>query len=276
MTQSHDAWRLDELLEYEQTKLEHGRLFTRSASNDLHFLFVHGAYHGAWCWVPFMRALHALGYGVSAVDVRGHGGLHQTADFIHQGVAAAASDVVQAAQQLPDKELVLVGHSLGGLIVMLAAESLDLRALVLMAPSPPGQMEGLTPLPAYPEDRVVQPPAGEVAREKFLAGYSGDIGALLSRLCPESPAMMNDRYRLRIPIDRTKISCPSLCLAAGKDLPHLHPPGQDEGVAKFLGGQFRNMTDSAHDMMLDDHRHEVLRALLHWLATASSEGGRSA
>lgn len=266
MTNRDDSWRLEELNAYLETPLSHARLFTKPSQSKLHFLFVHGAYHGAWCWVPLMRSLAELGYGVSAVDVRGHGGLPQTDEFLQAGVAEAAADVVEAARCLPDKDIILVGHSLGGLIVMLAAQSLALHALVLMAPSPPGQLEGLVPLPAYPEDVLVQPPVGAVAHEKFLAGYEGDPTPALVRLCAESPRMMNDRYRLRVPIDRHKIQCPSLCLAAGRDLPHLHPPGQDEAVAHFLGGDYRYLPDSAHDMMLDDHRHEVLRHLLDWLA----------
>ena len=266
MRNHEDLWHFEELDTYSSTPLTHARLFSKPSDNNLHFLFVHGAYHGAWCWVPMMRALAELGYGVSAIDVRGHGGLSQADGFLQAGVADAAADVVEAAKCLEDKDIILVGHSLGGLIVMLAAESLALHALVLMAPSPPGQLDGLVPLPAYPEDVLVQPPMGAVAHEKFLAGYEGDSSSALVRLCPESPRMMNDRYRLRVPIDRRKIHCPSLCLAAGRDLPHLHPPGQDEAVAQFLGGDYRYLPDSAHDMMLDDHRHEVLRHLLDWMS----------
>lgn len=261
-----DAWDFDELLSYERVDLSQARLFNQSCASDLHFLFVHGAYHGAWCWVPMMRALQSLDYGVSAIDIRGHGGLAQREAFVRQGLSYAADDVVEAANCLRDKNLVLVGHSLGGLIAMMAAEQLNLHALVLMAPSPPGQLEGLEPLPAYPENQLIQPPAASVAKEKFFAGYEGDISEAVKRLCPESPAMMNDRYRLRVTIDRNKMNCPSLCLAAGRDLPHLHPPGQDEAVSTFLAGQYMFLPHSAHDMMLDSHRHTVLRAMLDWLS----------
>jgi len=36
-------------------------------------LFVHGAWHGAWCWEPFLDYFAKHGYNGYALSLRGHG-----------------------------------------------------------------------------------------------------------------------------------------------------------------------------------------------------------
>ena len=263
-TPRQDSWHFESISEFDQINLSKARMYMVAGQRDTPILFVHGGYHGAWCWTPWMRELARDGWNVCALDLRGHGGLPQTDDFVQDGVEQAAFDVLEALDNLK-RPAVLVGHSLGALVAMVAAQHRPLTGLVLMAPSPPGQLPGLSPLPAYPEDRVVPPPQGVVAHQKFLNGYAGDVTSFLQRLCPESPRMMNDRYLLRIHVDRQKIDCPVLVLGAGRDLPHLHPPGQDEAVADFFEGEYRFLQDSSHDMMLDDSRGLVKQHLVEWL-----------
>ena len=38
-----------------------------------HFLLVHGAAHGAWCWRDLLPELTAKGHSVQAIDLPGHG-----------------------------------------------------------------------------------------------------------------------------------------------------------------------------------------------------------
>jgi pimeloyl-ACP methyl ester carboxylesterase len=249
---------------FDETTLSHGRMYSSLATPGPVLLFVHGGYHGAWCWQKFMHWFGERGQATAAVDLRGHGGLVQTGDFHQQGVADFASDVSEAAREL-DRPVIMVGHSLGGLVGMLAAREVAPVAQILLAPSPPGQLEGLTPLPAYPEDRPVMPPEAMAARTKFLAHYDGEIDSFMSCLCAESPRAMNDRYRLRVQVDPGWIKGPTFCLSAGRDQKHLHPPGQDEAVARFFGGAHMIRPDAAHDMMLDDQWQETAWLLLDWL-----------
>lgn len=254
---------LDRIETLERVPLGAARMFvSRGAGPAL--LFVHGGYHGAWCWMPLLRIVAERGVAAAAVDLRGHGGLPQGPQFVTEGVREMAADVVAAARALGGP-VILVGHSVGALVAMAAAADLALAGLVLLAPSPPGQLAGLQPIDPYPEGAVVPPPPAEVARRKFLGGADGDLSDVLSRLCPESPRLLNDRYRLRIRIERESVRAPVLCLSAGRDLPHLHPPGQDEATAAFFGAEYHRLPDAAHDMMLCAARHEVARRVLDWM-----------
>jgi pimeloyl-ACP methyl ester carboxylesterase len=86
------------------------------------FGLVHGAGHGAWCWERLVPALAALGHRAWAMDL-------PCADPA-AGVERYAEVVVRALP--PADDLILVGHSLGGLTIPLVAARRPVRRLVFL------------------------------------------------------------------------------------------------------------------------------------------------
>lgn len=82
------------------------------------FLLVHGSCHGSWCWRDTIPALEARGHVAKAIDLPGHG-----ADRTPPGDVTLDryADAVVAALQGFDAPPVVVGHSMGGYPVTLAA-----------------------------------------------------------------------------------------------------------------------------------------------------------
>ena len=76
-------------------------------------LLVHGAWHGPWCWDGFAERLAGHGHQVQAVRLRGH---DQPPGRSWHRVHHYVTDVRQAAARFAQPP-VLVGHSLGGLVV---------------------------------------------------------------------------------------------------------------------------------------------------------------
>ena len=96
-------------------------------------LFVHGGYHGAWCYGACIRALAEQGIASAAVDLPGHGFLSHEGLDITAGMHSQADSLVGALESLGSRP-VLVGHSLGGMIVALAATRIAVGPIVLAAP----------------------------------------------------------------------------------------------------------------------------------------------
>jgi pimeloyl-ACP methyl ester carboxylesterase len=99
-------------------------------------LLVHGAWHGPWCWDGFAQRLAGHGHQVHAVQLRGHDGSpgriwHRVRDYV--------ADVGEAASRFAAPP-VLVGHSLGGLVVQKYLERHPAPGAVLLASVPPGGM----------------------------------------------------------------------------------------------------------------------------------------
>lgn len=83
------------------------------------FLLIHGAWHGAWCWHKVVAELRARGHGTHAVDLPGHG-VDRTplAEVTLDAYARRVGEALAAFDQPP----VLVGHSMGGIVITEAAE----------------------------------------------------------------------------------------------------------------------------------------------------------
>ncbi|MGE3334096.1 MAG: alpha/beta hydrolase [Rhodospirillaceae bacterium] len=228
-------------------------------------LFVHGGFHGAWCWSETTDFLASRGIATAAIDLRGHGGLSPDDSFLEDGVDAMTQDVIEAMRVAPVP--FLAGHSLGALIAMKAAGLLPLRGLILLAPAPPAGISRAHPLPRFPAGRAVQPPDATRARKWFMSGATApDMARYLAQLCPESPRLLNESFHEGVAIERASINCPILCLSGGKDDSPLHPAGQDQAIAAHYGATLKVVEASGHSMMIDDGREETASAIHIWIA----------
>ncbi len=99
-------------------------------------VFVHGGYVHAGCWeVNFLPHFSALGYHCHAIDLSGHGSSEGKEDLDRYDLDHYAADVAQVVAGLP-KPPVLVGHSMGALVVQRYLEKGSAAAVVMMAPVP--------------------------------------------------------------------------------------------------------------------------------------------
>jgi len=227
-------------------------------------LFVPGAYHGAWCYAHYLAYFAAAGLACAALDMRGHGALPQDAAFLRTTIGDLAEDVVSALDAL-DGPAVLVGHSMGALPVLLAAGRRPVAGVVLLAPSPPGDLPGALALPPVPADVLRAAPGDAEIRARFLATTPDrDVHDVARRLCAESPQVLNDRYLLRVAVDPASIRVPGLCLQAGLDTHDRHPPGQDEAIARRYGFAHATLAGQPHCMMYADRWQVSAAAILDW------------
>ncbi len=84
---------------------------------------VHGSYHGAWCWDFLRPELERLGHRVITMDLPVSDPTLGATDY-----ARVVDDALD-----PDSETVLVGHSMGGLVIPLVAARRPVRRLVFLA-----------------------------------------------------------------------------------------------------------------------------------------------
>ena len=82
------------------------------------FVLVHGGFSGAWIWLPLMNSLKAAGHSVEAFDLKGMGDDHTSASEVSLDSYAGRVCEVLAANSEP---AIVVGHSIGGIVVTQAA-----------------------------------------------------------------------------------------------------------------------------------------------------------
>lgn len=85
-----------------------------------HFLLVHGAFHSASSWGLLIPELEALGHTVEAIDLPSHG--RDTTPKATVNLDTYVSAVLEWLRASAEPA-VLVGHSLGGMVITQAAET---------------------------------------------------------------------------------------------------------------------------------------------------------
>ena len=84
---------------------------------------VHGSYHGAWCWDLLRPELERLGHRVFTMDLPISDPACGALEY-----AQVVEDAIPA-----DSEPVLVGHSMGGLVIPIVAARRPVKRLVFLA-----------------------------------------------------------------------------------------------------------------------------------------------
>ena len=243
-------------------------------TSDTPLLFVHGSCHAAWCWEEhFLDYFAGRGYAAHAMSLRGHGGSEGKERLRWTSVKDYVADVAQVAGQLPQAPVV-VGHSLGGLVVQKYLEQYRAPAAVLVAPSPSvGMLVAGFPLflsrpllfirsfltldiqALYSTPALVEQMLFSAGVEKAkVERYAGRFGQESFRAALE---MMFYLPRPR------RVTSPLLVLGAGRDV--IVRPRAIERTARAYRAEVRIFPALAHDMMLEEGWEDVARHILAWL-----------
>ncbi|MGB5418594.1 alpha/beta hydrolase [Algibacter sp.] len=83
------------------------------------YLLIHGAWHGAWCWDKVIPILEKQGHKVIAPDLPGHG---KDKIPVKEVSLKAYTDYICEIIDSLEEQVILVGHSMGGLIMSQVAE----------------------------------------------------------------------------------------------------------------------------------------------------------
>ena len=160
------------------------------------FLFVHGAWHGGWCWETIEPALRQKGYRTMAPDLPGHGS--RTEPIAEQTLESYADDIVRLLDEQKEP-VILVGHSMGGAVITMAAEKRPekVKKLVYLAAFmlKPGQSVNGVDNGIRPIDFSSRTADGKTVPwgEKQVAAFTVDCSeevkqSLYQRLCTEAIA----------------------------------------------------------------------------------------
>jgi pimeloyl-ACP methyl ester carboxylesterase len=101
-------------------------------------LFVHGELAGSWLWERYLGYFARRGWEGHALNLRNHY-WSQTADPARLSFVTYTDDVVAATERL-GPGAVIVGHGMGALLALKAAERLPVAGLVLIAPHLPKEI----------------------------------------------------------------------------------------------------------------------------------------
>tara|TARA_R110002110_G_scaffold415800_1_gene656270 strand:+ start:23912 stop:24631 length:720 start_codon:yes stop_codon:yes gene_type:complete len=106
------------------------------------FVLIHGAWHGSWCWQAVVPALQK-NHNVLLIDLPGRN-YCQSGHLKNINLSAYVNHVVEALKDISG-DIILVGHSMAGMVISQVAEHISERisALVYVAAFIPKHRESL-------------------------------------------------------------------------------------------------------------------------------------
>ncbi len=263
MNDSRSARRL-EVLSYEP----------RENSNRPSILFVHGAFAAAWCWAEhFLPFFAGRGYRAQALSLRGHGMSEDRAHLDWHSISDYVDDVAQVIGAL-DAAPVLVGHSMGGLVVQKYLERATVPAVVLMASVPPqGLLSASLTLALHSPDLfrdinavLLGGRASADGLRQLLFAQPIEIDALqryYRLMQPESQRAIWDMALFNLP-HRWQMQLPPM-LVLGAEVDTLIPARFAEATANYYSTQAEIFPGMGHGMMLETGWEKVAQRIATWI-----------
>jgi pimeloyl-ACP methyl ester carboxylesterase len=233
-------------------------------------LFLHGLFAAGWMFERWMHYFAERGRAAFAVDLRGHG----ASDGVANGGAVTVAEYVEDAAQVARAigRVIVVGHSMGGLIAQKLAEAGAADAVVLVSPAPPRGIPLLSMRLLAREGRYL--PALFRSREMRVRRADADA-MILNRIPPKDrdalfPRLESDSGRAgrdlmlgAIAVDPHRVRCPVLVLAADDD--RFVPLWVVRRVARRYAAPLRVMPGRGHLMMQEPGWEEAAAEIDAWL-----------
>ena len=235
-------------------------------------LMLHGLWHGSWAWENWSNRLAAHGYDCYAVDLRGHGG--SEGDVRTARLRDYVQDARRAVDALPVRPI-LIGHSLGGVLVEHLLATGAYPAAVLVAGVP-----GRYPLSTVVRTSLSRPITTlEVALRHDLLPLVGTTRAAHRVLFgPDTPTEVVGRAQPRLtraaphivrelllaPPVRPGSATPALVMAGARD--RVFTPARQRSRARRIGADYVEIDGSGHDIPLDHRWQHAADRAAAWLA----------
>lgn len=233
--------------------------------------------HGFWAWSYHLRVLARpivqAGFRVYSLSLRGHHPEYPVPLIGKVPLASYFEDMERVAAEVPALKA-LIGHSLGGLIALKAAEAVQVPRLVLLSPSPPRGV----PFPKSPDAAVgllrhsreilfglPMIPDFWIARRTFLRGLPPEKQKSLYRsMVHDSGTALRETAFTQMPVAFQDVKARTLVLIGDDD--NVTPPPAARRTAEFLRAEFKSFPHTGHHLMETPAWPAIVTEILRFLA----------
>jgi len=235
-------------------------------------LFIHGVCHGAWCWEEhFIPYFEGLGYECHTLTLPGH----ETEGSRKSINCLTLSDYLRHVETSIAKigrPPILIGHSMGGMLIQKYLQHHSCKKAVLLAPIPASgvwksSLRFIRTKPDILEFLLKLDLLGVFLRYPRLALFSQEmpeeqIDMYGARMCEESFLAYAQVLFPKIKMGY-HTQTPMLVLAAGEDF--LFPPKEVERTARKYQADYELVEGIGHNVLLDSRHAEVAKRVADWL-----------
>src|SRR5262245_641666 len=233
-------------------------------------VLVHGVWSGAWCWQSWATHFCNLGWESIAIDLR-HRSAQNPLGNLDLSFGDCVRDLAQVIRSFSTPP-VLLAMNLGALMALKASEQAKPSALILVSPSPPGNLAAARSRPQrllwlkYRLLILLRRPLRieeKDFRAYFLTPLPENLQTALSRqTAPESSALVREFLVPRVNLEPTPLSWPILALGGSAD--NITPAVNTKRMTEWLGGEFREYPGQGH-WLIEHDGENIVRDIHRWI-----------
>lgn len=246
-------------------------------------VMIHGAFAGPWCFDGFRTRFEDRGYRVETPALRHHDMVPGSAvpeGFADTGLRDYADDLADLIATL-GPPVILVGHSMGGLLAqLLAARDLSRAAILLTPASPWGILPSTDDEIAAAKGLMA---AGPFWTDTLTPVFEIAVGNSLNRLPADRQRAVFDRFQAESGqallesmfwmfdetaashINAINVDCPLLCISGGQDRV-IAPPTVARIAEKYADlATTIEYEEAGHMLLLEDGWEAIADDCLDWL-----------
>ena len=246
-------------------------------------LMIHGGFCGGWTFDGFAAPFRAAGHAVVAPDLPGHAADAPREAALGLSMNDYAAAVVEQASALAAPPI-LIGHSMGGLVGLMAAAKTPVAGVILLAPSAPWGVGGSSMEEAVSAVSLyaLGPYWAQAIEPDYLSFRRYGVDrlekleqrAIFERMRSESGRALFETLNwwldplMTTMIQPELIAAPILAITGGRDV--IHPPPTVRETARRTGAQLQVMPDMSHWLIGEPGWRDVADLCLAWVAEVSS------
>jgi pimeloyl-ACP methyl ester carboxylesterase len=225
-------------------------------SEPITYVLIHGGGHGGWCWQRTARVLRQQGHEVYSPTLTGFG------ERCHLGnpempFQTFLDDITNVLEFEDLRDVVLVGHSMGGVVIPRVAELAAARIRQVIWLAAVVCQDGETLLEAVPQspeiaaavtihdDGTIEQDNAKLTAAVLSDGTAADQAWVLARHRTYPPAALVEPGRLSRFLE---LGLPTGYVVATRDV--AVPPERARIFADRLPGARRADVDASHDCMI--------------------------
>lgn len=211
-------------------------------------IFVHSLGFDEREWTKMVKYFSEKGFECNALNLRQ--GLNLRTTHFH--------DYVDRVKSIVTQDDIVIGHSMGGLVVQKVAEQTIIKGGIGICSAPPHDIKfklgvkTLLPLLKYIPNMIMKKPfkpdfpiVEKMCRDYMCVGLAQkDIEDIYDHMVEESSIVMQELGLRKIPVDETKITCPLLFIAMTND--RACPPEMIRQLAKKYNARYKEYTGCHH------------------------------
>ncbi|KAA0004100.1 MAG: alpha/beta hydrolase [Thermoplasmata archaeon] len=192
-------------------------------------IFIHGLWATGDVWRPFIQYFKDRNFDCNAINLRDGLDIRKT----------CFRDYVNKVKAVATKNDILIGHSMGGLIVQKVAEEMVIKGGVAICSAPPKGIKFrksmiFSSAKYLPKVIMKKPfkPSFPFVKKFFLNCVGEKAWDIYNTLEPESATIAYELIMSKIEVDERKVRCPLLFIATRDDIAS-HPEMVKQMAKKY-------------------------------------------